>query len=515
MADKNRPDVPGPDDAEPPLAGPGEVVEEVDPDFEVEAPRRAASAEFVVQSTAGSQAVLRDAMDPANQSLRDALRLSYRVLQVVIIGLVIVFVFSGVTRVEQQQSGVMLRFGAIVGQPGQQALTPGAQFSVFPYPAGEFVIFRDANRAVDLSRVFWPDVTGDFDSSVNSAVANRMLPPGPRRDGRGDGYVLTAGGDIGHLKLQATYDVLDPVAFVRSVTNAPVTVSGLSADGAVRLAMMRATVHTAAGLDLDSFVEFTDQEREDIRREAQSFLERERIETGIDLRELATPVDPVPAFAIVRAQRELQGTRRQLESGVEQARQQAESMLIEVAGENYRELLELIGDYEEADPTRGSAEAEAVLVQIDELLDDRGKSGQIALIIEQARARRSFIEATLGQQYLAYEELLESYLRNPELVINREWAQAYARMLSAGDTEVLRVPDGLSTLRLLLSGNEEIQRRRRDQDLNRAGAESARGLGATLPFLQGASDMNAQLDQRAGRQLERDASGGGSPNFDG
>jgi len=493
------------------LAGPGDVVEETDPDLEVEAPRRAASAEFVVDSAAGSDAGLRDAMDPANQSLRDALRLSYRVLQVVIVALVVVFIFSGVTRVESQQSGVMLRFGAIVGE----ALEPGAQFSVLPYPAGEFVIFRASNRNVDLSRTFWPNVTGEFDDAVNAAVANRVIPPGPRRDGLGDGYVLTAGGDIAHLKLQPTYDILEPVDFVTSVTNLPVTPTGLSGDAAVRLAMMRATVHTAAGLDLDSFVEFTDQEREDIRREAQRFLDRENIDTGIELIDLATPVDPVPAFAIVRAQRELQEAKRRLESAVERARQQAESLLIEIAGENYGALIALIDAYEAADPTSDSESAESVLQEIDALLGDPGKSGEIALIIEQARARRSFIEATLGQQSLSYQELLESYRRNPRIVVNREWAAAYARLLAPGDTEIMQVPASLRTLSLLLSGNEEVQRRRRDQDLNRAERQAAQGLGGTLPFLQGASDMDAQLDRRAGRQLQRDASSPGGGAFDG
>ncbi len=496
--------------------GLGDVVEEIDPDLEPEAPRRAASAEFLVQAEAGSEASLRVAMDPANQSLREALRLSYRVLQVVIVALVIVFVFSGVTRVEPEQSGVMLRFGEIVGDPGDQALEPGARFSVLPYPAGEFVIFRDRNRPVDLSRVFWPDMAGrEFDAAVDAAVANRVIPPGPNRQNLGDGYVLTAGGDIGHLKLEALYDVEEPVDFIRAVTNAPVTASGLSADAAVRLAMMRAAVHVSAGLELSEFVEFTDQERGDIRREAQSLLERPEVATGIRLREIGTPVAPVPAFAIVRAQRDLQEARRRQENAVEQARQLAGSTLIEVAGENYQELLELIEAYEDADPATGSEESAAVLARIDELLEDRGKSGQIALIIEQARARRSFIEATLGQQYLSYQELLESYRRNPRMVVDREWAQTFARLLTPADTEILQLPDGLRALSLSLTGSEEVQRRRRDQDLDRAGAEAARGTLGSLPFLQGASDMDAQLDRRPGRILERDASSRGSEAFDG
>ena len=44
---------------------------------EIEQPRRAASATFVVEGQAGDAATLRAAMDPANQSLGEALRLSY------------------------------------------------------------------------------------------------------------------------------------------------------------------------------------------------------------------------------------------------------------------------------------------------------------------------------------------------------------------------------------------------------------------------------------------------------
>src|SRR5438034_10518924 len=57
-------------------------------------PRRAASARLVVDSQIGSEAALREAMDPANQSLADALRLSFKVLQAVILVLVVLFLVS-------------------------------------------------------------------------------------------------------------------------------------------------------------------------------------------------------------------------------------------------------------------------------------------------------------------------------------------------------------------------------------------------------------------------------------
>ena len=51
------------------------------PPPEEEAPRRVASARLEVRGGPGREAMLREALDPANQSLRDALRLSFRVLQ--------------------------------------------------------------------------------------------------------------------------------------------------------------------------------------------------------------------------------------------------------------------------------------------------------------------------------------------------------------------------------------------------------------------------------------------------
>ena len=83
-----------------------------------EPPRRAASAAFEVAAESGSAASLRDAMDPANQSLGEALRLSYRVLQLGILALVATFLLSGFQTVQDGSAGVKTLFGAIVGEPG-------------------------------------------------------------------------------------------------------------------------------------------------------------------------------------------------------------------------------------------------------------------------------------------------------------------------------------------------------------------------------------------------------------
>ena len=197
--------------------------------MEVEAPRRAASARLVVDAEVGADAELREAMDPANQSLADALRLSYRVLQFVILSLLALFLVSGFQRVDESQSGVMLRFGRIVEVDNQRALAPGLRRNLLPYPAGEFVIFDVGNRSVDISTTFFP-VLGS-NQSLDQAI-ERASPRGTLRAGK-IGYVLTDDGDIAHLKVAATYDIVDPVKLVERLNVD-------DADRTVKLALDRA-----------------------------------------------------------------------------------------------------------------------------------------------------------------------------------------------------------------------------------------------------------------------------------
>ena len=121
MADTNDPNIPEDFDSDAlqrPYAEEAPEIEQED------LPRRAASARFIVDSEVGSEALLRDAMDPANQSLADALRLSFRVLQAVIVVLIVLFLASGLKTVDDGYSGVRTLWGRIV-----EPLSPGPKFS--------------------------------------------------------------------------------------------------------------------------------------------------------------------------------------------------------------------------------------------------------------------------------------------------------------------------------------------------------------------------------------------------
>jgi membrane protease subunit HflK len=491
---------PTPDDS---LADSADVPVEPD-ELAEETPRRAASAEFVVDAQTGSHALLREAMDPANQSLREALRLSFRVLQVVILILIVLFVFSGFQTVEEGQTGVMLRWGRILGEPGEQALEPGLKFSKWPYPAGEFVLFRDQGRPISVDKAFWPlraqQMT--FEQAVEQSRTNDFLRPGL------DGSLLTAEGDIVHIQLRGAYDIDDPVAYIRRVENDNSGSGAVDGDELVKLALERATVHVAARLPLREFVEFGDPVKDDLRDETQAFLAR--IGAGIRIARLEAPANsPTPALAIRRAYGDLEELRGQIGQSVVKAREEAGRSLIDAAGENHDSLLALIDQYEDAVDLGESARADALLTKIDEQLESPQTGGEAALRIITARSYRADIERTLGRDLRRFRSLLPAYRENPQLIVSKQWTATLDKILNLPDTEIIRVPGDLARLRLAIRGSDDVRNIRRDELLKRHEKRGTEESFAGLRDENRLSDRERRLEGKPGRQLSRNATAPG------
>jgi len=412
-------------------------------------PRRAASAQLVVEKEVGSEAALREAMDPANQSLADAMRLSYRVLRLLILALVAAFLVSGFKRVDERQSGVMLRFGRIVAGEQGAALAPGLRRNLLPYPAGEFIIFDVANRPVDLGNTFWPRIPANMtlNQAIDRASSKGTLAPGDV------GTVLTDGGDIAHLQVTATYDIVNPVKLVNRLHIA-------DTDRTVELALERAVVASAAGLALQGFVDQPEVVRDLIQRSAQELLDA--IDCGIQLTGVQI-LDAKPPFSIVKVYRELQTAREEARRDVEKSRQEAQDSLIGAAGADWRDLVDHIERYKRHEALGNTELAMEVLGQINLYLESDLVGGEVAAMIQRAQAYESQIELTLGKEARRFADLLPSYREQPYLVCRRLWMEAVTDVLDRPDAEIIRVPEGLGRIDLAISGSEEIARIRRDR----------------------------------------------------
>ncbi len=450
--------------------------------METEPPRRSASAEFEVAPGLGAEAELRQAMDPANQSLAEALRLSYRVLQGVIVVLVGLFLVSGFKRVDQKESGVMLRFGRIVDIDGQAALEPGWRRNLLPHPMGEFIIFNIEGRTLDLGDAYWPRIPASvtLDRAIDGANVGTVLKPGET------GSVLTIDGDLAHLRLGATYRITDPVAFVEALQVE--TGDERDADRVVRMSLERAVVQAAATTKLTDLVDHPEGVASRIREAAQQVLDS--LGCGIQLTEVRL-FDVMPPLAIYRAYREVQQAREEALKVIESARKERDSTLINAAGENWRTMAQLVERYQEADDRGDRPGAREILAKVNEFLDSEQVGGDLAGMINHARAYESEIELNLGQVARKFTQLLPVYRERPDLECRRLWVEAVSSIVARPNVEIYRVPPGLTSIRLSIARPEDVMKVLREESLKKKQQEAQqKAEGAAGKYYQHTEDWN-------------------------
>jgi regulator of protease activity HflC (stomatin/prohibitin superfamily) len=337
---------------------------------------------------------------------------------------------------------------------GQRALEPGLRRNLLPYPVGEFDIFDVEKLSVDLGDSFWPRIPANMtqERAIDSATIRGVLKPGEI------GSVLASDGDLAHLKITAEYEISDPVRYVETIRNEA------DARRMVTLALERAVVQTAAGLTLQQLVDQPEDALGPIRQVAQSVLDT--LDCGMQLADVQL-IDAKPPFAIVQVYRALQNTREESREAVEKARLAAEEELIRMAGPEYRQVARLIDRYEEAEDLGESERAEGLPNEINTLFESDRIRGDVREIIEQAKAYESEIERTLGNEARRFATVRPSFDEQPTLTSKRLWVEVYKSVMNRDDTEIIRVPEGLSSINVSISGSEEIQQRRRKNRMDK------------------------------------------------
>lgn len=150
--------------------------------------------------------VARPVEDSSTRALSDALSSSFKIIKVLMVGLVVVFLGSGVFTVQPNEVAVVLRFGKPLGIGADQVLQQGLHWS-FPSPIDEIVTVPiGETRSVTATNCWWAE-TPEMQVSGQLPYASPSLRPGV------DGYALTADGNIIHAKATAQYLISDPVSF--------------------------------------------------------------------------------------------------------------------------------------------------------------------------------------------------------------------------------------------------------------------------------------------------------------
>ena len=151
-------------------------------------------------------APVRPVEDSTTMALADALSSSFKIIQGLMIGLVVIFLGSGFFTVEPNEVAVKLRFGKPVGTGEDRILQQGLHWSP-PSPIGEIVKIPIGETRSAVATNCWYAVTPEMEISGQLPYATSSLRPGV------DGYAITSDENIIHARADAKYLISDPVAF--------------------------------------------------------------------------------------------------------------------------------------------------------------------------------------------------------------------------------------------------------------------------------------------------------------
>jgi membrane protease subunit HflK len=159
------------------------------------------------------------------------------------VGLVILFICSGVFTVPSQKKAIILRFGKPVGTGEKMLLDPGLHWS-FPYPIDE-KIFIPLGQQTVRSTIGWYATTPDGEA-VN--------PGAPSLNPAAEGYAITADANIVHVRTTLNFRITDPLKYALNFVTASNAVQN-ALDNAIVFVSARTKVDDALRLERVRFQE--------------------------------------------------------------------------------------------------------------------------------------------------------------------------------------------------------------------------------------------------------------------
>ncbi len=378
--------------------------------------------------------------DPAAQSLADALHVSFRLLRFVMIAVVVLFLATGITSIEEQEMGVLKVFGRTV-----DTKTAGLVWN-WPFPIGQIELIEVRERPLEIND-FWMHVAPQdkFKKVSELPMPREGIVPGV------DGALLTGDRGLVHLKLSCTYIVSDPITYIQSITDMDEIIHLVISSEAI----IQASGRTAKSILQTAPAAFT----EDIRRGAQKRLDEITgkalaVElSGIVMTDRTWPLRARPAYEL--AQKASQAS----ESHVEEAKGKAREGLNKAAGASFVTLVgrpwagdasqsdpnvDLIGQYDRARSKGDIARAEQLATMIDQTLTSSLVGGQASEIIAEATAYKTSTIEKVKSRAERFNQLLPAFEKNPQFMMDRLWASARDHILGSPTNEKFYVTIGES-----------------------------------------------------------------------
>lgn len=404
-------------------------------------------------------------MEAANQALAGALKVMYRLLQLTMAALLVLFVATGHQPVQENQRGVKVRLGRVTATD----LAPGQHLSL-PRPFGQVITVDTRPVNVDLDEAFFP-----YLQSSDRAKPFEEVRTGGNIDPARDGSMLTADRSLAHARWSFQYTRSDPGQYLRSV-------HPNDEERLVRRAVERAVVGVVAQVTLDDLQRADEREAvfERVRAAAQSTLDE--LGTGLTIIDVSAQRF-YPPSSVLRTFTESNTAVSEGEAAKEKAQAEANAILTSTAGGAARPLLALIESYERAIDAGDEAKAERVLDTVFAVLDgDYAKSaldvdgasfgpvviaGDAAVRLAGARAYRQKVANEARSRAEVFLAKRPSFLSNPRLFMASERARAFEEMTRNALLKTFVIPSDLSNFQIQINDDPEqlrdLERTEREQ----------------------------------------------------
>lgn len=414
---------------------------------------------------------MEEPLDPANQSLSDALRVSFKILKFIMLVVLVFFLASGVFLVEQsEEEVVLLQFGVAHG-PYKEGVHWG-----WPYPVGEVIRVPMGTRTLNVDD-FWMKVSSQDKGKPPSQLTAREQGLDPAVDGS----VITGDRSIMHIGLEVNYAIRDSLKFVRNVRRLEEETNKTHGEHVIRTAVANATVANVARATEAELMRSPGALVENIRQTAQKTLDR--LETGIQLNVKGGIVAdqrywPLQVKDAVLNVQKAENTQNEL---IQQARKGMQEKLQQAAGPAWEKLRDEIRALERA---AGGHVAEARSVEeilaaldtsrIDEILMSPETAGQAKRILEEAKQERERILLATQARHETFVRLLNSYRANPTLFKEHHLQDALIRLHDSVGVKRWMLPFGEKNLVLWFNPDPKEMREAEEERIRQL-TRSARG----------------------------------------
>ncbi|QDU72757.1 SPFH domain-containing protein [Mucisphaera calidilacus] len=395
-------------------------------------------------------------LDAAQQSLADAMQVSFRLLTVIMVCLVLFYIFgSGWFQVSEQEKAVRLFFGEIAGDQSQQVLEPGWKPN-WPYPVGENVRIPTAPRTIMIDKAFWFEVTERDQGKTLDEMAGGAGPLNPELDGA----LITGDANVVHAQFEASYRIgdgpSDPINYVTNVGDVAL------ADALVRSAAESGIIRAVAEVEADDAV------RGRINQNRAKLYANEILDglaTGIEITTLPAKRTTMP-LSVLAAYRQVNDAESERANLINQARQEATQILRDTAGPGADGLFRLIQDFELAQSAGDAERAAELQALLDRSLTDQrlpeaygGEPivGEVRSTLNGALAFRTQEVEQIRTEVQRFESLLEMHGEVPAIVENRVRENARRAILGGEDNEAFWLAPG--EIRIQVNRDPDVQRR--------------------------------------------------------